>query len=86
MILEKGLPPLTCLNVNFPDTPDLKGVKVCEQAKGCWVNEWVTCPRLDDHNYFWLTGSFTDHELEMRTMIIGRWKTDMWLSRQRQSI
>ena len=39
MILEKGLPPLTCLNVNFPDT-------------------------LDDHNYFWLTGSFTDHELE----------------------
>ena len=64
MILEKGLPPLTCLNVNFPDTPDLKGVKVCEQAKGCWVNEGVTCPRLDDHNYFWLTGSFTDHELE----------------------
>lgn len=44
MILEKGLPPLTCLNVNFPDTPNLKGVKVCEQAKGCWVNEWVTCP------------------------------------------
>jgi len=64
MILEKGLPPLTCLNVNFPDTPHLKGVKVCEQAKGCWENEWVTCPRLDDHHYFWLTGSFTDHELE----------------------
>lgn len=62
--IGKRTAPLTCLNVNFPDTPDLKGVKVCEQAKGCWVNEWVTCPRLDDHNYFWLTGSFTDHELE----------------------
>ena len=24
-VLEKGLPPLTCLNVNFPDTKELKG-------------------------------------------------------------
>ena len=56
MILEKGLPPLTCLNVNFPDTADIKGVKICEQAKGRWTNEWAACPRLNDSNYFWLTG------------------------------
>ena len=33
LVLEKGLPPLTCLNVNFPDTKELKGVKICEQTK-----------------------------------------------------
>ena len=64
MVLEKGLPPLTCLNVNFPDTTDIKGIKICEQAKGRWTNEWAACPRLNDPNYFWLTGEFTDHELE----------------------
>ena len=26
MVLEKGLPPLTCLNVNFPNTQEIKGV------------------------------------------------------------
>lgn len=64
MVLEKGLPPLTCLNVNFPDTPDIKGIKVCEQAKGRWTGEWEACPRMGDSKYFWLTGSFTDHEPE----------------------
>ena len=64
MVLEDGLPPLTCLNVNFPDTPDIKGIKVCEQAKGCWTNEWEVCPRQNDRNYFWLTGEFVDHEPE----------------------
>ena len=64
MILEKGLPPLTCLNVNFPDTANIKGVKICEQAKGHWTNEWTACPRLNDPNYFWLVGEFADYEPE----------------------
>ena len=71
MVLEKGLPPLTCLNVNFPDTRELKGVKVCEQAKGYWTNEWEACPRMHDSNYFWLTGNFTDIEPENE-------KSDRW--------
>lgn len=64
MVLEVGLPPLTCLNVNFPNTQELKGVKVCEQSKGGWTSEWQACPRVNDPNYFWLTGEFTDDELE----------------------
>ncbi len=64
MVLQKGLPPLTCLNVNFPNANELKGIKVCEQAKGSWVNEWVACPRLNDNNYFWLTGAFKNEELD----------------------
>ena len=63
-VLEKGLPLLTCLNVNFPDTTDIKGIKVCEQAKGRWTNEWEACPRKGDSNYFWLIGEFTDDEPE----------------------
>jgi len=62
MVLEKGLPSRICLNVNFPNTAELKGVKVCEQANGCWTNEWVACPRPNDPDFFWLTGEFTDHE------------------------
>lgn len=63
-VLEKGLPPLTCLNVNIPDTADIKGVRICEQAKGQWGAEWVPCPRKEGDNYYWLTGEFTDHEPE----------------------
>ena len=62
--MEKGLPPLTCLNVNFPDMAELKGIKICEQAKGRWTNEWEPCPRKGDDNYFWLIGEFKDDEPE----------------------
>ena len=64
MVLEKGLPPLTCLNVNFPDMAELKGIKICEQAKGRWTNEWEPCPRKGAENYFWLIGEFKDDEPE----------------------
>lgn len=64
MVLEKGLPPLTCLNVNFPDIEEFKGIKICEQAKGRWTNEWEPCPRKSDDNYFWLIGEFKDDEPE----------------------
>ena len=43
-VLEKGLPPLTCLNVNFPDTKELKGVKICEQAKDSGPTSGRTSP------------------------------------------
>ncbi|MCK9159333.1 MAG: 5'/3'-nucleotidase SurE [Bacteroidaceae bacterium] len=62
MILKSGLPPLVCLNVNFPDIKEFNGVRVCEQAKGIWTKEWESCQRGVDANYFWLSGSFTDKE------------------------
>lgn len=71
MVLEKGLPPLTCLNVNFPNIKELKGVKVCAQAKGTWTNEWEPCPRKQDSNYYWLIGEFTDEEPDNE-------KSDRW--------
>ena len=59
-VLEKGLPEGTCLNVNIPAVKkeEIKGIKVCRQAKGRW--EEVFDERTDPHNreYFWLTGVF----------------------------
>lgn len=63
-VLEKGLPPLTCLNVNFPADQPLKGIRICEQAKGVWRHEWESCPRKGDTHYYWLTGEFEDFEAE----------------------
>lgn len=70
-VLAKGLPPLTCLNVNFPDTNEIKGIRVCQQGKGTWTNEWEACPRKTDSNYYWLIGEFADHEQESE-------KSDRW--------
>ncbi|MDR0972898.1 MAG: 5'/3'-nucleotidase SurE [Prevotellaceae bacterium] len=62
MVLEDGLPVHTCLNVNFPDAPAFRGIKICRQAMGAWVNEWERCPRERDPNYFWLAGEFRPYE------------------------
>lgn len=71
MVLDDGLPSLVCLNVNFPNTPDIKGIKICQQATGQWQGEWETCPRKHDDRYFWLTGEFVCSEPENR-------KSDYW--------
>jgi 5'-nucleotidase len=57
-VLENGLPTATLLNVNFPNTADLKGVKICRQARAKWAEEFDE--RLDPHKrpYYWLTGVF----------------------------
>ncbi|MDM8337088.1 5'/3'-nucleotidase SurE [Mediterranea massiliensis] len=63
-VLEKGLPELTCLNVNFPDVKELKGVKICEQAKGQWTNEWENFAHRGDSHYYWLTGQFEETDAD----------------------
>ena len=61
-VLEKGLPALTCLNVNIPAVKELKGVRVCRQTKGQWVNEWENFAHKEDAHYYWLTGNFENAE------------------------
>lgn len=59
-VLEKGLPDNVALNVNIPRLPleEIKGVRVCRQARACWVDSFEkrTDPRGRD--YWWLTGKF----------------------------
>ena len=61
-VLANGLPEGVCLNVNIPAVKkgEIKGIKVCRQAKGRWEEEFDE--RVDPHNrdYFWLTGAFTN--------------------------
>lgn len=60
--IKKG----TCLNVNFPKITldEIKGIKVCRQAKSSWVESFDK--RTDPHGreYYWLTGKFHNHEPE----------------------
>ncbi len=57
-VLNNGLPVATLLNVNFPNTAAIKGVKICRQANAKWAEEFDE--RMDPHNrpYYWLTGVF----------------------------
>lgn len=60
----EGLPAGICLNVNFPkvSASEVKGIKVCRQARGLWVEEFDK--RTDPHKreYYWLTGYFENYE------------------------
>ena len=61
-VLECGLPVGSCLNVNFPDTPEYAGVKICRQAVGRWVNEWESHEHPRGGQWWWLTGDFVVDE------------------------
>ncbi|MBQ8336343.1 MAG: 5'/3'-nucleotidase SurE [Bacteroidaceae bacterium] len=65
-VLERGLPVGSCLNVNFPDIPQYKGVKVCRQARGSWVNEWGAHNHPRGGEWWWLTGEFVTAENDER--------------------
>jgi 5'-nucleotidase len=63
-VLENGLPAGTLLNVNVPQLglDEIKGLKICRQAKAKWVEEFDE--RTDPHNrkYYWLTGKFVNND------------------------
>ena len=66
-----GLPRFTCLNVNFPLAASFKGIRVCRQARGRWVNEWEKRQRPPHgKDYFWLTGNFVGEDMQEDT---DRW-------------
>lgn len=62
-VMENGLPPFTCLNVNIPKGKP-KGIKVCRQTHGKWVEEFEK--RTDPHGreYHWMSGYFKNFEEE----------------------
>ncbi|MGZ3883020.1 MAG: 5'/3'-nucleotidase SurE [Bacteroidia bacterium] len=64
--LKHKMPKGVCLNVNIPKlkTDEIKGIKVCRQAKANWVEEFDE--RLDPYKrpYYWLTGRFMNFEPE----------------------
>lgn len=63
-VLENGMAAGNLFNVNIPNLPaeEIRGLKVCHQAEGRIVEEYIqkTDPRGRD--YYWLTGRFNNQD------------------------
>ncbi len=61
-VLHHGLKADVVLNVNIPDIPekDIKGIKVCRQARANWVEEFDKRKNPSGRDYYWLTGKFVN--------------------------
>src|SRR5690554_4806653 len=60
--LEAGIPDQVVLNVNIPNLPekDIKGIKVCRQARANWEEEFDKRKSPQGKDYYWLTGKFVN--------------------------
>lgn len=58
------LPMGICLNVNIPASvkEEIKGIKICRQAKGNWKEEFEKRKDPMGKTYYWLTGLFINQE------------------------
>ena len=62
--LNNGIPKGVVLNVNIPavEKSDIKGVKICRQAKAYWVEEFDKRKNPLGQEYYWLTGKFVNKD------------------------
>lgn len=63
-VLQHGLPKGVALNVNFPPkrNENIKGVKVCRQARAKWQEEFEQRFDPNGRRYFWLAGNFVNFD------------------------
>lgn len=59
-VLKFGMPKEVLLNVNIPNvsSKEIKGIKVCRQARAHWVEEFDERQDPYERKYYWLTGKF----------------------------
>lgn len=71
-VLTDGLPSGTVLNVNIPAIKyeQIKGLKLCRQAKANWVETFDKRTTPHGRDYYWLTGEFVNQD--------GGKDTDEW--------
>ena len=71
-VLKEGLPAFSCLNVNFPNLSEFKGIKVCRMGISRWVKETHKCLHpTTNQPYLWLVGYRENLEPEATD-------TDIW--------
>jgi len=60
--LKEGLPKGVVLNVNIPNLPatEIKGIKVCRQAKANWEEKFDKRQTPQGRDYYWLSGKFVN--------------------------
>lgn len=65
--LKHGLIHTNLLNVNIPKLKknEIKGIKVCRQAEGRWIEEFAEGTDPRGQKYYWLSGKFvTEDDIE----------------------
>lgn len=72
-VLKNKMPKDVCLNVNIPKLKydQIKGIKVCRQARANWIEELDERMDPSGKPYFWLTGKFENFDK-------GKKDTDVW--------
>ncbi|GAA3609159.1 5'/3'-nucleotidase SurE [Flavivirga amylovorans] len=75
-LLNNSLPDGIVLNVNIPNIlqKDIKGIKICRQAKANWVEEFDKRKNPQGKDYYWLSGKFVNLD--------GGEDTDEWALEQ----
>jgi 5'-nucleotidase len=61
-MLKERLPHGTYLNLNVPNVDQVKGIAVCRQADGRWINEFDRFEGNDGQPQYRLTGEFVNRE------------------------
>ena len=63
-VLKNKLPTSVVLNVNFPKLKQdqIKGFKVCRQAKAIWMEKFDKRQTPQGKDYYWLTGEFVNQD------------------------
>ena len=57
VVIKKGLPKGTLLNINVPAVKKIKGVKITKQGKSSWDDTYEIRTDPGNRKYYWLTGS-----------------------------
>lgn len=63
-VLDNGLTEGVVLNVNIPkiEEKEIKGVKICRQAKANWKEVFDKRKSPQGKDYYWLTGTFVNYD------------------------
>lgn len=62
--LKHGIAEGVILNVNIPDLEEkeIKGIKVCRQARAIWKEKFDKRKTPQGKDYYWLTGKFVNYD------------------------
>src|SRR5210317_25656 len=62
--LRNGIPKDVVLNINFPKLKEeeIKGIKICRQARANWVEKFDKRTNPMGREYYWLTGTFVNED------------------------
>jgi 5'-nucleotidase len=60
--IEHPLPKGTLLNVNFPDTPAIHGLRMAKHGMGFWIENPERRIHPEGHAYFWHGGKWLEYD------------------------